>query len=271
MKKPKREIPQLGHPIIETHCHLDYLKQASTQQILDGAQAVGVEKVVTIAVAPTNLGTVRKLTAAHEIVFATQGIHPHEAETYGPSVEAEIRTHIDGKKILAVGEIGLDYYYDHADRTVQREVFANQLKIAIEANKPIVVHSREADADTAAILAEYAPALTAKGVIHSFTSSLELAERCLDMGFCLGFNGIITFNKADNVRQVLAATPIDRVLLETDAPYLTPVPYRGAENAPNYLPFVAEKVAEVKQTSVGEVLSTTYQNSERVLFQSSLG
>jgi len=265
-KKAKRPIPTFDHPIIETHCHLDYLEQLPTEQIIAQANRCGIEKIVTIAVSPSNLATVRQLVATHACVSGTQGIHPHEAESFNADVAAEIRNHIDDEDILAVGEIGLDYYYDHADRSVQRKVFEQQLQIAVDANKPIVVHSREADEDTAAILSNFADALARKGVIHSFTSGLKLAEQCLDMGFCLGFNGIITFNKADNVREVLAATPLDRVLLETDAPYLTPVPYRGAENAPFYLPFIAEKVAEVKEKSVAEVLNAAHHNSEELLF-----
>ncbi len=260
-KSKRRPVPVLGRPIIETHCHLDYLKQDTTPAILSEAQRVGIERVVTIGVAPDNLAAVRELTSAHPIVWGTQGIHPHEAEQYSDQVEVQIREHIDGDKIVAVGEIGLDYYYDHADRAVQRRVFERQLQIAVDHEKPIVVHSREADEDTAAILANFADKLNRKGVIHSFTSGLKLAEQCLEMGFSLGFNGIVTFNRADNVREALAITPLDRVLLETDSPYLTPVPWRGVENAPFYLPFVAEKVAEVKATSIEQVLQQCYGNS----------
>ena len=130
----------------------------------------------------------------------------------------------------------------------------------------MVIHTREADEDTMNLLREYAPQMARKGVVHSFTSGMALAELAVELGFCLGINGIVTFNKADNVREVVAATPIENLLLETDAPFLTPVPYRGNENAPKYLPFIAEKIADVKQISVQDVLTITYQNSLRTFF-----
>ena len=130
----------------------------------------------------------------------------------------------------------------------------------------MVIHTREADEDTMNILREYAPQMARKGVVHSFTSGMALAELAVELGFCLGINGIVTFNKADNVREVVAATPVESLLLETDAPFLTPMPYRGNENAPKYLPFIAEKIADVKQISVQDVLTITYQNSLRAFF-----
>ena len=267
MSKKRREIPHYQQPIIETHCHLDYLKDAPLAQIIQQAQAIGVERIVTISVAPDNLATVRHLAEQHDIIWTTQGIHPHDAKDYNTEVEAEIRTHLTNPRILAVGEIGLDYYYQHSDRSAQRKAFECQLQLAVECAKPVVIHTRDADEDTRAILADFVSQMpNNKGVIHSFTSGLALAEYCLSQGFCLGFNGICTFNKAENVREVVAAAPLEQILLETDAPYLTPVPYRGKENAPCYLPFIAEKIAEVKSLSVEAVLAQAYQNSLRVLF-----
>ena len=167
---------------------------------------------------------------------------------------------------MAVGEIGLDYFYDNADRAVQRDVFRRQLQIACDSDRPVVIHSRDADDDTIAILKEFEHSLERRGVIHSFTSGPRLAQYAIDQGWCLGFNGITTFNKAENVRDIVRMTPIEQILLETDAPFLTPVPYRGRENAPFYLPFVAEKIAEVKDLPLDQVLSQTYQNSLRTFF-----
>lgn len=267
MSKKKRDIPNYNLPIIETHCHLDYLKEVTVSEVLEKAASVGVEKIITIAVDPDNLAKVRNLVNQHDHIFGTQGIHPHDAEAYTPETEAEIRQHITDDKMLAVGEIGLDYFYDNSDRAVQRKVFEQQLQIAIDHNKPVVIHTRDADEDTQAILKNFAPQMKNKGVIHSFTSGLALAEYCLSEGFCLGFNGICTFNKAENVREVVAATPIEQILLETDAPFLTPIPYRGKENAPFYLPFIAEKVAAVKEVEVEELLKQAYENSLRVFWQ----
>lgn len=265
-KKKRRDIPHFKTPIIETHCHLDYLDQADLEITLAKSRQVGIERIITIAVSAGNLESVMKLATSSANIWGTQGIHPHEAESYTPEVDAIIRRNAVHAKILAVGEIGLDYYYDHADRAVQRSVFEQQLQTAIELDLPVVIHTREADDDTRDILKNCSTSLTRKGVIHSFTSSLALAEFCLAEGFMLGFNGITTFNSADNVRQVVAATPMTQLLLETDAPYLTPVPYRGRPNAPYYLPFIAETLAAIKEVDIEELLQQAYYNSLDVFF-----
>jgi TatD DNase family protein len=265
-KRKRREIPRFDTPIIETHCHLDYLDDEGLADTLTQSAAVGIERIITIAVSPSNLGRVMELTREAANIWGTQGIHPHEAETYDDQVEATIRAQAADPRILAVGEIGLDYHYDHADRAVQRKVFERQLQLAVELDLPVVIHTREADEDTRDILRAFSPLLKRKGVLHSFTSGLALAEYALAEGFTLGFNGIATFNSADNVREVITATPVEQILLETDAPYLTPVPYRGRPNAPFYLPLVAEKVAQVKQLDVETLLAQVYRNSMAQFF-----
>ena len=265
-KNKRRDIPHFKTPIIETHCHLDYLDQAELEITLEKSRQVGIERIITIAVSAGNLDSVMKLATSSANIWGTQGIHPHEAESYTSEVDAIIRKNAGHAKILAVGEIGLDYYYDHADRAVQRSVFEQQLQTAIELDLPVVIHTREADDDTRDILKNCSTSLARKGVIHSFTSSLALAEFCLTEGFMLGFNGITTFNSADNVRRVVAATPMSQLLLETDAPYLTPVPYRGRPNAPYYLPFIAETLAAIKEVDVEVLLQQAYRNSLDVFF-----
>lgn len=265
-KKKRRDIPHYQLPIIETHFHLDYLKEGEPEEILAAGRAIGVERFMTIAVQPDNMPTALGLAERHEDVYATLGVHPHEAASFDEAADNYIQTHATNPKIVAVGEIGLDYFYDHCDRDVQRKVFKRQLQLAIDCELPVVIHTREADEDTIEILQEYAPQMPKKGVVHSFTSGLELAKIAVDLGFCLGINGIVTFNKADNVREVVAQTPLENLLLETDAPYLTPVPYRGNENAPKYLPFIAEKIADVKAISVEQVLQQTYSNSVSTFF-----
>lgn len=259
--KKKREIPRFSSPIIETHCHLDYLKSYEIDEIISRSKDVGIEKIITIAVTPDNLDKVLEISKAHEDVYCTQGIHPHDARLWTDEVDKKIIASASFKKCLAIGEIGLDYHYDNSPRDKQCEVFDRQLTIAGELDLPVVIHSRDAEKDTMDILSKHLPTLKKRGVIHSFTSSLELAEFAIKNDFYLGFNGIITFKTADNVREAVQITPLNRLLLETDSPFLTPIPHRGKENGPYYLPFIAEKLAEIKNIPVEELLPQVYENS----------
>ncbi len=265
-KKNKPDIPLFNVPIIETHCHLDYLKADELDTVIARSQETGIEKIITIAVSPDNLPKVRALTQTHSMIFGSQGIHPHDAKHCETETLNEIKQHSHDDKIVAIGEIGLDYYYQHSDREKQKQVFEQHLQIAVDENKPIIVHTRDADEDTQAILKNFSTHLKRKGVIHSFSSGLALAEFCLQEGFSLGFNGMVTFKNADNVRAAVSLCPIEQLLLETDSPYLTPVPYRGRENAPYYLPFIAEKIAEVKNIEIEMLLKHCYKNSVGLFF-----
>ncbi|MCO4755519.1 MAG: TatD family hydrolase [Bacteriovoracaceae bacterium] len=247
--------------IIETHCHLDYLKGEPLEDILSKSQEAGVEKILTIAVEPDNFDAAYELGQKYEQVYFTQGIHPHDANLFTEEAFQKIKDRAKDPKMLAVGEIGLDYHYDNSPRDIQRDVFRRQMEIAIELDKPVVIHSRDADEDMITMLKELAPRLKRKGVIHSFTSTLELAQTALDLGFYLGFNGIITFKKAVEVREAVALAPIERILTETDSPFLTPVPHRGKENAPYRLPHIVEKIAQIKEMDENKVYSQTYQNA----------
>lgn len=265
-KSKRRDIPHFNTPIIETHCHLDYLDADELATTLAQSAAAGIERIITIAVSPANLDTVLQLTRQAQTIWGTQGVHPHEAASYDPEVEARIRAQAVDERIVAIGEIGLDYHYDHADRAVQRSAFERQLQLAVELDMPVVIHTREADEDTRDILDTFSSQLRRRGVLHSFTSGKALAEYALSEGFMLGFNGIATFNSADNVREVIELTPLAQILLETDAPYLTPVPYRGRPNAPFYLPLIAEKVAQLKQLDVEKMLEQVRSNSMATFF-----
>ncbi len=247
--------------MIETHCHLDYLKAEPLDVIRQKIKEAGITKVVTIGVDPLNLDLVMELSNTHEEIYFTQGIHPHDSKD---ATEVEFQKIIDRsvmKKMVAVGEIGLDYHYNNSPADLQRTVFEKQLQIACDQNLPVVIHTREAEEDTKAILKNFSSSLKSKGVIHSFTSSTELAEFILSEGFHIGFNGIITFKKAENVQEVVKITPTDRILFETDSPFLTPVPHRGKENAPYYLPFVAAKIAELKGINLEDLKQQVLANS----------
>lgn len=264
MAKKEKTIPKLSGSLIETHCHLDYLKDKPLEELLSLAGEYNIEKLITIAVSPKNLDFVLEISQKYDSVYCTQGIHPHEAKNFNPQVIEAIKKNAASPKVVAIGEIGLDYYYDNSPREKQRDAFEKQLQLASELNLPVVIHSRDADEDTQDILKNFSTTLKRKGVIHSFTSGEKLARFALGEDFFLGFNGIITFKNAQNVRDVLKITPIERVLLETDSPFLTPIPFRGKENAPYYLPLVAEKVAEVKNEKIENVLKQCFENSERL-------
>lgn len=251
----------MSQKIIETHCHLDYLKNEPLEDILQKSQEAGVEKIITIAVEPDNFDPVFELAKKHEPVYFTQGIHPHDAKLATEESFEKIQERASHPKMLAVGEIGLDYHYNNSPREKQIEVFKRQLQLAIKLDLPVVIHSRDADEDMANILKEFSPALKRKGVVHSFTSSLELAQTALDLGFYLGFNGIITFKNAHDMREAVKLAPMERILTETDSPFLTPVPHRGKENAPYRLVHVIDKIAEIKGLETQAVYEQAYKNA----------
>ncbi len=263
MSKPRREIPIPVLPIIETHFHLDMLKTMTREEIVSKTELHNIQKMITISTNPDNLDEVISIAAKFPQIFCTQGLHPHEGKEWNETVKAHVIKNLNtkNKKIVAVGEIGLDFYYSKSPRDEQLKAFEEQLQIAVDFDLPVVIHSRDADEDTIAVLKNFSTTLKRKGVIHSFTSGLELAQFALDEGFYLGFNGIITFKNAENVRDALRITPMEKFLLETDSPFLTPDPYRGMENAPYYLPFIAEKIAEVKGAALDDVLTHAYKNS----------
>ena len=260
-------LPHYATPLIETHCHLDYLANEDLERAVALAAQVGIERLITIAVTPDNLATVVAIAEQFESVWATQGVHPHDAKLYNGDVDRQIRLSAAHPKVVAIGEIGLDYHYEDSDREAQIAAFTAQLQIAIESDLPVVIHSRDADQDMSDILEEFAPRMPRKGVIHSFTSGQALAETALELGFYLGFNGIITFKNAANVRDILALTPTERLLLETDSPYLTPVPFRGKPNAPHLLGLVAKTMAEIKEIGEEYLLQIINSNSQTLFWQ----
>ncbi len=253
--------------LIETHCHLDYLKAEPLDEIRKKISEAGISKVITIGVDPENLDKVKELSDSCPEIYFTQGIHPHDAKEATEVEFNKIVTRSTLPKMVAVGEIGLDYHYNNSPPEIQRKVFERQLQIAVDNDLPVVIHTRDADEDTKSILRQFSAHLKRKGVVHSFTSSIELAEFVLGEGFYLGFNGIITFKKAENVQEVVKITPPEQILFETDSPFLTPVPHRGKENAPYYLPFVAAKIAELKNLDLENLKSQVYQNSLNCFFK----
>lgn len=264
ISKDPTGIFERKYPIIETHCHLDMLKEQSIKQTISMSKRSGITDIVTISVSSKNLEKVVGIAEEHDNIYCSQGIHPHEAITWNNEVKSRVLENINSKKVIAIGEAGLDYYYDRSPRNIQQKIFEEQLQIASDHKLPIIIHTREADSDTIAILKNFENKLPAGGVIHSFTSGVELAEYCIASNFYIGFNGIITFKSAQNVRDVLNITPIEQIVIETDAPFLTPTPHRGKENSPFYLPYIGKFISEEKNISEEDCLNAIYKNSKNL-------
>ncbi len=248
--------------MMDTHCHLDRLRKKEIGQIVGDALAVGVDKLVTVAVDPDNLDTCLEISQKFENVYCSQGVHPHDAKDYNLGIQEKIkRNTLSSFKVVAIGEIGLDYFYEHTPREVQREVFAAQLNLAVELDKPVIIHSRDAEEDTIAVLSQFRGSLKKPVVLHSFSSNESLWEFALEENFYLGLNGMMTFLKPENLRNMIRKTPLESIVLETDAPFLTPVPKRGKENWPEYIPHILAFLAQLKEKELHEVAPIVYQNS----------
>lgn len=239
-------------PLIDTHAHLDHPRfDGDRQDVLERAWAAGLVAIVTIGSDLASSERAVALAEAHEFVYAAVGIHPHEAAGATEDAFRRLTTLTQHPKVVAVGEIGLDYYYDHSPRPVQRDVFVRQLGLARETGLPFVLHNRDAHEDVMAVLRDEGAGLS--GVLHSFTGDGEMAAECIERGYVLSAGGMVTFANAAGIRDVMAAVPLDKLLLETDAPYLTPVPLRGRRNEPAYTRHVAEFLARERGLDVEEV------------------
>lgn len=227
---------------IDTHAHLDKLKPGPAD-ILKEANLSSVETVFTIGTSLKDWPVVLDLAKDFPNVYGTLGTHPHEASDFNESSEAFLKNHLSDKNIVAVGEIGLDYYYTHSPKEIQKEVFHRQLCLAEDFHLPVEIHTREAEEDTLHFLKEFRGRL--KGLLHCFTSSYHMARKALDFGFNISFSGILTFKKSEDLRELCKKIPLDRLHIETDSPYLAPVPNRGKENQPAWVSFVAGQVCEI--------------------------
>jgi len=249
--------------VIDSHCHLDNPQfDPDREAVIDRALAAGVERMVVIGTGegPPDVEAGIRLADRHEAIYATVGVHPHDASKATPDTYKHLRDLLKHPKVIALGEIGLDYHYDHSPREVQREAFLQQMLIAGEAGKPIVIHTREAWEDTIALLEVYWRPYGLGGIMHCFSGGPMEAKRCLDLGFHLSFGGIVTFPKAIDVQEAARSTPSDRILIETDAPYLAPVPYRGKRNEPAFVAQTARKLAELRGVAPEEIARMTTEN-----------
>ena len=251
-------------PLVDTHCHLDSEQfDADRDAAIERARAAGVQRMMAIGTGdgPPDLEAAIRLADAHPFVYATIGVHPHDASKATDETFARLRDLARHPKVLAIGEIGLDYHYDFSPRDVQRQVFERQLDLARDAAKPIVIHTREAWAGTLDVLRAL---WKGQGIMHCFTGDEGMAREALDLGFYLSFGGVITFPKAEPTRAAARLAPLDRILLETDCPYLAPVPYRGKRNEPAFMVETARRLAGLCGVTPEQIAERTTENWERL-------
>jgi TatD DNase family protein len=246
--------------LVDSHCHLDYSPMADDLLgTLARARTAGVGTLLTIGTKLREFPKIRAIAEAHENIFCSVGVHPHEAE----NEQTDARALIDlakHPKVVGIGESGLDYYYDKSPRDRQQENFRAHIRAASETGLPLIVHTRDAEADTASILVNAQGAGPLKGVLHCFTSSRQLADKALEFGFYISISGIVTFKNAEDLRETIRHVPLERLLVETDSPYLAPVPMRGKSCEPAYVAHTAAKVAELKGVSREELARVTSAN-----------
>jgi TatD DNase family protein len=248
--------------LIDSHAHIQGKEYAGeAEAVISRAREAGVEKIIVVGGAgdlSSNQAAVA-LADCYENLYATVGMHPHDAKDVGEEELEKLQELTTRPKVIAVGETGLDFYYNHSPHGMQRNIFTRFIRMARETGLPLVVHERDAHKDVAEFLRREG-AGKINGVIHCFTGDYEAARNYLDLGFYLSFTGIITFKNAQPLREVLRKVPLERMFVETDSPYLTPVPYRGKRNEPAYVRFVAETIAKIKDLTLDEVARVTTQN-----------
>jgi TatD DNase family protein len=248
--------------LIDSHCHLDFPDFASDLDgVVERARAAGVERMITIGTRVAKAAAVAAIAERYEDVFFTVGTHPHEAAGEGAEDFDAMRAFAEHPKCVGIGEAGLDYHYDNAPRDVAKRVFRGQIALARELDLPLVIHTRDADADMAAILTDEMGHGRFRALLHCFTSSRELAETALEFGLSISFSGVVTFKKSEDLRAIARDVPLDRILVETDAPYLAPVPHRGHRNEPAFVVATAGVVAEARGITAEALATATRANT----------
>lgn len=248
--------------MIDTHSHINMIEGLSFDEIIKNAFDNGIDKIIVPSAYPADMENIMDLVNKYDNVYGMLGIHPSEVKSWDDSFIEKIKNYAKNSKIAAIGEIGLDYYWDKSFNDLQKEVFIKQIKLANELNLPIDIHDREAHKDTSDIIQEHNNG--SKVIMHCFSGSVEFARECVKAGFYLGIGGVVTFKNAVKMKEVAKDIPLERILLETDAPYLTPVPFRGKENQPAYVKYVAEEIASLRGISVEEVAQITTENAKTV-------
>ncbi|HUZ45218.1 MAG TPA: TatD family hydrolase [Terriglobia bacterium] len=251
--------------LVDSHCHLDDAQfDADREKVIERARAQGLRWLLTVGggSGPDDLAVGVPIAARYDWIYTSAGIHPHEAQRADKKHLDRLRQAASEPKVIAVGEIGLDYYYDHSPREVQKQVLVSQLEIAEEAKLPVIIHCRDAWADLKEMVGSHCASRGLRGILHCFTGTREEAFRFLDWGFLISFAGNVTFKKADSIRAVAAEIPLNRMLAETDSPYLAPVPNRGKRNEPAYVREVTRQLADLRHLSLEEMGALITKNFE---------
>ena len=250
--------------LVDSHCHLNYPQLADTAGIIARAKAAGVGLMQTISTQRSDFAQVKALATEHPEIYCSIGIHPHEAEPHDDITIEELVREANHPRVIGIGETGLDYYYEHSPRRAQQELFRRHILAARQLDLPVIVHSRDADEDTVAILADEMGKGAFRFLIHCFSSTKYLSDKSVELGGYISCSGILTFKKSQALRDAVADVPLDRLLVETDSPYLAPEPHRGKPCEPAYTALTAQTVATVKGVSAEEVARITTENFFRL-------
>lgn len=251
--------------LVDSHCHLDFPSlQADMDGVMARAADAGIGTMVTICTRVDDFPTILGIAETYDHVYCSVGLHPHDADQEPDLSTAQLVDLAGHDKVVGIGETGLDFHYDQSPRELQATLFRRHIAAARETGLPLIVHSRAADDEMIAILRDEADKGAFPGVLHCFSSGPELARAALNLNFYISFSGIVTFKKADEVRAVAAETPLDRLLVETDAPYLAPVPHRGKDNEPAFVANTAAKLAEMRGMTAAEMAGQTTDNFFRL-------
>ena len=252
--------------MIDSHCHLDHEPLFSDlSNVLKRSKNVGIKKLLTISTSFESFSRIKDIVNKDEIIYGTVGIHPHESDTNTITKNEIVKSLKENPKIIGIGETGLDYYYNNSDKEKQITSFKTHIEAAIECNVPIIIHSRDAEDDTFNILNEYKGHNT-RILMHCFTGSKKFSEKLLTLNSYFSASGIITFKNSVNLQETFRSLPLDKLLIETDSPYLAPVPNRGKKNEPSFIDFTAEKLAQIKDVSKSDLIEFTSNNFNKLFF-----
>lgn len=252
--------------LVDTHCHLDFRRfDTDREKVLLRAAEAGVKRIIVPAIDLQNCADVLTLAGRYSSVFAAVGVHPNSAAAWNQSWLNQVRQFAKHPKVIAIGEIGLDYYWDDAPKEDQHSAFLSQLNLAANLDLPAIIHNRESSEDVIRLLSESALAGCERpGVLHSFSAEWHVAEAALEMGFYIGITGPVTFKKADSLRDIVSRLPLNRIVVETDAPFLAPQQRRGKRNEPAFVAYVAEQIATLHDLSSEEIARITSANAQRL-------